>query len=251
LQVDNRLSEPMLWAIETFGEAIYEDVTPFAKDILKWCEENELNLNSKARAALIKPAFWKKHQDLFLTATAMMTAIGTAEYNDFNIFKAKINAYLKAEKIKLSNSEKNQILNAVSWYDAEAAIVLDKKIKFKADKLTELLEHLSCSVADLPDYGYFPTGKAKEYQTYETQSDLRDTENVPLKANIHDYFKTEVQPHVPEAWINLDNTKIGYEISFNKYFYRHQPLRTLESVSSDILQLENESDGLIKDILGL
>jgi type I restriction enzyme M protein len=49
----------------------------------------------------------------------------------------------------------------------------------------------------------------------------------------------------------LENTKIGYEISFNKYFYRHQPLRTLEAVSTEILQLESESDGLIKEILGL
>jgi len=56
---------------------------------------------------------------------------------------------------------------------------------------------------------------------------------------------------VPEAWINLDATKIGYEISFNKYFYRHTPLRTLEEVSADILALERESDGLISEILGL
>jgi type I restriction enzyme M protein len=61
----------------------------------------------------------------------------------------------------------------------------------------------------------------------------------------------EVKPHVPEAWINLDATKIGYEISFNKYFYRHTPLRTLEEVSADILALERESDGLIAEILNL
>jgi type I restriction enzyme M protein len=56
---------------------------------------------------------------------------------------------------------------------------------------------------------------------------------------------------VEEAWIKLDATKIGYEISFNKYFYRHKPLRSLEEVSVDILQLEEESEGLIRDILQL
>jgi len=80
---------------------------------------------------------------------------------------------------------------------------------------------------------------------------LRDTENVPVKDNIHQYFLKEVKPHVPEAWINLDSTKIGYEISFNKYFYRHKPLRSIEAVTADILQLEAESDGLIREILNL
>ncbi len=54
---------------------------------------------------------------------------------------------------------------------------------------------------------------------------------------------------MPEAWLKLDATKIGYEISFNKYFYRHKPLRSLEEVTADILKLEEESDGLIREIL--
>jgi type I restriction enzyme M protein len=54
---------------------------------------------------------------------------------------------------------------------------------------------------------------------------------------------------VDEAWINLDATKIGYEISFNKYFYQHKPLRAIEAVTADILALEKESDGLIAEIL--
>jgi type I restriction enzyme M protein len=74
---------------------------------------------------------------------------------------------------------------------------------------------------------------------------------VPLKENIYDYFLREVKPHVSEAWINPDATKIGYEISFNKYFYRHKPLRTIEEVSADILKLEEESEGLIREILNI
>ena len=87
--------------------------------------------------------------------------------------------------------------------------------------------------------------------TYETESDLRDTESIPLKENIYKYFLREVQPHVPEAWINLDATKIGYEISFNKYFYQHKPLRSIDKVTADILALEKQSDGLIAEILNL
>ena len=180
-----------------------------------------------------------------------MDVLGSVEYNDFNLFTQRVDEVLKAEKIKLSASEKNAILNAVSWYDADAIRVRKGIVKLSDSKLTELLEHLGCTESQLPDYGYFHTGKKGEYLQYETESDLRDTENVPLKENIYDYFTREVKPHVTEAWINLDATKIGYEISFNKYFYRHKPLRSLEEVSADILQLENESEGLIREILNL
>lgn len=74
---------------------------------------------------------------------------------------------------------------------------------------------------------------------------------MPLKENIHDYFLHEVTPHVQEAWIDLDKTKIGYEISFNKYFYQHKPLRNIEQVSEEIIALEKMSEGLIMDILNI
>jgi type I restriction enzyme M protein len=96
-----------------------------------------------------------------------------------------------------------------------------------------------------------------EYVTYETSSDLRDSESIPLSSQsnndnlIHQYFLDEVKPHVSEAWINLDSVKIGYEISFNKYFYRHKPLRSLEEVASDIIALEQKAEGLIAQILGV
>src|SRR5690606_23081524 len=139
------------------------------------------------------------------------------------------------------------------------------KEKLSGDKLQNLLIHLGCKEEELPNYGYYPIGHTERsrsakgdepasggwYITYETESDLRDTENVPLKDNIHDYFLKEVKPHVDEAWINLDNTKIGYEISFNKYFYKHTPLRSIEDVTKDILDLEKQSDGLISEILNL
>ena len=103
----------------------------------------------------------------------------------------------------------------------------------------------------MPYYGYYPTKKAGEYTIYESESDLRDSESIPLKENIQDYFLREVKPYAEESWMALDSVKIGYELSFNKYFYTHKPLRTLDEVAHDILELENASDGLIKEILGL
>jgi type I restriction enzyme M protein len=87
--------------------------------------------------------------------------------------------------------------------------------------------------------------------TYESSSDLRDSESVPLSQSIYQYFLDEVKPHVAEAWLNMESVRIGYEVSFNKYFYRHKPLRSLETVAQEILTLEQQADGLIAQILGL
>jgi len=251
LRFDRSLREPMEWAYETFGDMVYTDLAKHEKAILEWCEKNELNLSSKNSKALTNEATWNKYLQFVENATSLMEAIGTDEYNDFNIFKDKIDAALKVSKTKLSASEKKAILNAVSWYDADAEKVVKSTTKLSGNKLTTLLTHLDCKENELSNYGYFPTKIKGEYLIYETESDLRDTENVPLKEKIYDYFLREVQPHVTEAWINLDATKIGYEISFNKYFYRHKPLRSIEAVSTDILKLEEESDGLIREILNL
>ena len=257
LRFDKALREPMTWAYETFGDEIYSNVgkvsnladVKYAKQILEYCEKNDLNLNAKQAKILTSQSTWQKQADLFQTAILLMQHAGNEEFSDFNIFKEKINNVIKSQKITLTSSEKNAILNAVSWYDTTAEKVIKGVTKLSGEKLENLLSHLDCTEKQLPDYGYFLTNKKGEYLEYETESDLRDSENVPLKENIHTYFLREVKPHVAEAWLNLDATKIGYEISFNKYFYRHKPLRSIADVTRDILGLEAESDGLIQEIL--
>lgn len=253
LRFDKSLREPMQWMLEHYDEAIYQKDTLKAKekDILKWCEDNEFGLNTKARKKLLDSKLWDKQASLVLTANALMQTIGEQEFNDFNAFKIRVDKTLKAQKIKLSASEKTAILNAVSWYDETAEKVIKKIIKLNSSTLNELLEHLGCEQQDLPDLGYYPAEEPNEYIAYEPNTDLRDSESVPLKDNIHRYFLAEVKPHIDEAWINLDSTKIGYEISFNKYFYQHKPLRPLEAVAQEILDLEKQVEGLIADILGV
>ena len=249
LRYDKSLREPMAWAYETYGESIYTDLPKHQKDILEWADKQELDLSAKQKKALVSPDLWLKQRNLLSAAGFLMHAIGNKEYNDFNVFTVVVNEALKSKNIKLQASELNAILNAVSWYDSSAEKVIKTAVKLNGEKLEKLVSHLSCQESQLPDFGFFPTEKKGEYLQYETESDLRDTENVPLKENIYDYFLKEVKPHVAEAWINLDATKIGYEISFNKYFYQHKPLRSIEEVSADILTLEQESDGLIREIL--
>jgi len=81
-------------------------------------------------------------------------------------------------------------------------------------------------------------------------SSLRDTENIPLTMDIQEYMEKEVLPHVPDAWVDHSKTNIGYEINFTKYFYQYKPLRSLEEIRKDIMAIEQETDGLLKEVIG-
>lgn len=92
---------------------------------------------------------------------------------------------------------------------------------------------------------------------YEPDPDLRDSEQVPLNEPVdesHDgieaFFRREVQPYAPDAWIDETKTKIGYEVSFTRYFYKPAPMRTLAEIQADIRALEAESEDLIAEIAG-
>ncbi len=253
LRFDKALRETMEYIYSEHGDKVYEKgfLKTISKDVIKWCEENDISLNAKAKTKLLDEKQWLKLQETLQAASMLMAEIGETEFNDFNLFKEKVDVVLKDKKVKLAPPQKNTILNAVSWYDENAVKVIRKIVKLSKDKRAILLEHLNCTDKQLPDFGYFPAEKPGEYISYEASTDLRDAESVPLTDQIHRYFLAEVKPHVEEAWINLDSTKIGYEISFNKYFYRHKPLRSLEEVASDIVSLEQKAEGLIAEILGV
>lgn len=83
----------------------------------------------------------------------------------------------------------------------------------------------------------------------KSDSELKDFEKVPMKENIKDYFKREVLTFAPDAWYDDKKMKVGYEISFTKYFYKHEPLRDLADIEKDIMLLEKETDGLLNEIV--
>ncbi|HDX4052083.1 TPA: SAM-dependent DNA methyltransferase [Enterobacter soli] len=262
LRFDKQFSDVMTHLYAEYGDDVYKNtgfgsdqtksfLKSIEKEIFAWCEENEISLNAKARTKLLDVKHWLALRTGLEIAQNLMSDIGDNEFDDFNEFMNFVDKSLKVSGMKLSASEKNAILNAVSWYDESAKKVVKKVLKLSDDKLDALLDRYECEVDDLPDFGYYPSGKKGEYITYETNTDLRDSESVPLKQSIYQYFLDEVKPHINEAWINLDSVKIGYEISFNKYFYRHKPLRSLEEVATDIINLEQKADGLIAQVLGI
>ncbi len=93
----------------------------------------------------------------------------------------------------------------------------------------------------------------------EPDSDLRDYENVPLREDIDAYFAREIQPHVPEAWIDYSKTKVGYEIPFNRYFYVFKPPRPLDEIGTDLIgvtdgiveMIEGMTDGIVETVGGI
>ena len=141
---------------------------------------------------------------------------------------------------KIPAADLKLIVKAVSWRVESAPPVIakvHKPGKSKADPMRGL-------------YDAVIAGKACVVE-YETDADLRDTEQVPLleEGGIEAFIGREVLPYTPDAWINNDATKIGYEVSFTRHFYKPQPLRTLAEISADILAIEKEAEGLLDGLL--
>jgi len=84
----------------------------------------------------------------------------------------------------------------------------------------------------------------------KSDSSLRDNERIPLGVDIEEYFEREVKPHLHESWMDRNKDSVGYEINFTKYFYQYKPLRSLEDLTKELLDLEKESDGLMNKLIG-
>jgi type I restriction enzyme M protein len=82
----------------------------------------------------------------------------------------------------------------------------------------------------------------------EPDPELRDYENVPLKEDVDEYIKREVLPHVPDAWVDESKTKVGYEINFNRYFYKYTPPRPLDEIETDLKKIEKEIADMLAEV---
>ena len=167
--------------------------------------------------------------------------IGAGPHLDFNAFMSAVERDVNSNGVKLTPKRQKLLQSELAVTDENAAPVI-KKI------------HNPGKVQANPLYGFYETeidGKSFVLE-YEPDSNLRDTEQVPLleEGGIEAFFKREVLPYMPDAWIDESKTQIGYEISFTRYFYKPQPLRSLEEIRADIEALERETDGLLDEIIG-
>jgi type I restriction enzyme M protein len=187
--------------------------------------ETEITLASlpKKKQKIVKQlcdaAIWQRDLDLMNHSKTLAEIFGDKLFDDFNVFEEMFDKELKKQKIKLAAKDKKDLLGAVSWTDPRAAAVIKKK---NTDGSIE----------------------------YVSDPALKDYENIPLKEDIQTFFEREVIPFADDAWWNADETKIGYEINFNKYFYQYTPPRNKADIAADLFAIEHETENLLKEIVG-
>jgi type I restriction enzyme M protein len=241
---------------DEFGDALVKDFASIQKKLEKrlndWGAEEESDdeeedapakkgLSEKKKKKLLDPSSWSRDADLVMTAFFLREKLGGEVFHDHNIFRAQVEVALKSDSRKVSAADLKLIYKALSWRDETAPPVIakvHKTAKTKAD----------------PFHGLYETtlqGKSVVVE-YEPDTDLRDTEQVPLleQGGIEAFVRREVLPYMPDAWVDESKNKIGYEISFTRHFYKPQPLRTLKEIRADILAVEQEAEGLLDELLG-
>lgn len=242
------LNEAMKWIYKTYGDS-WSDGTDCKRygvlasneaKIRSHIKDKFSELKEKQIKDLLDPKIWHRQKQYLLKAKQLQQAIGTNQHDDMNIYDDTI----KATGIKLEASEKKQITAAVSWKNPVAEKVIKKIHKVKAQPL----------------YGLFDVdGTTIEYKP---DGDLRDNENVALDptqkvdAINEAYFIKEVQPHVPDSWIDASKVDaidkevgiVGYEIPFNRHFYVYQPPRDLAEIDAELDQVSIEIMTLLAEV---
>ena len=169
------------------------------------------------------------------------TTLGPGPHSDFSAFIRWVQPLADEAAIRLTAKRLKLLQSSLAHRDESASPVLKKVYKggkTEPDPLRGLFE----ATVD---------GKASVVE-YEPDTDLGDTEQVPLleEGGIDAFLNREVLPHAADAWYDPASVKTAYEISFTRYFYKPQPLRTLEEIRADILALEKETEGLLGQIIG-
>jgi type I restriction enzyme M protein len=240
---------------DEFGDALFADFASvraaLEKRLAGWGEASaddgseegadRQGLPERKKRKLLDPRTWERDARLVETATYLRQALGDGLFEDHNVFREQVEAALDRPGVKPAAAEVKIILRAVSWRVEAAPPVIariHKPGKAEPDPLRGRYE----TVID---------GRRCVVE-YEPDTDLRDTEQVPLlePGGVEAFIRREVLPYTPDAWLDEDKTQIGYEISFTRHFYKPQPLRTLAEIRADILALEKETDGLLGEIVG-
>ena len=222
----------------------YGDLSEVALEVRALVKAEYPELKEKDIKDVLDSKIWLFQKELMQKAQALQDHIGTAQSDDFNHFDESLKQAFKATGIKFDTKEKKQFLDAITWKNPEAEPVISKAVKGAENLL----------------YGQFAyKGKVVEFVQ---DGDLRDAENIALNPNvdttnlIESYFKREVQPHVPDAWINADKRDdkdgeigiVGYEIPFNRHFYVYEPPRDLAEIDADLDAVSREIMQLLQEV---
>ena len=200
-----------------------------------------VDLSPEPRARFRASCEEAREEPLANVVDRMAATLGVGPHRDFNRFMAAVETDISEHGVKLTAKRKKLLQTSLATR-AEAAEPVIKKIhkpgRMEPDPIRGLVESTV-------------KGKCRVVE-YEPDSELRDTEQVPLleEGGIEAFLRREVLPYAEDAWYDPASVKTGYEISFTRYFYKPQPMRTLEEIRADILALERETEGLLGEIIG-
>jgi type I restriction enzyme M protein len=199
-----------------------------------------VELSATARAAFRVICADADEEPLANLVDRLAVRLGEGPHTDYNAFLGQVQADAEAHNVKLTAKRLKLLQANLAQRDETAAPVIKKIHKPGKAEVNPLNGRYEATLE----------GKRCVIE-YEPNTDLRDTEQVPLleDGGIEAFFRREVLPYAPDAWVDEDATKIGYEISFTRYFYEPEPLRTVDDIRADILALEQETEGLLQNIL--
>jgi type I restriction enzyme M protein len=227
-----------------------------------------VDLSAPARERFRRECEAVKEEPLANVVDRVAETIGPGPHANFNIFMAAVEDDAERHNVKLIAKRKKFLQTALGRRDELAEPVIRtqlvnngfRQLPLIVDELAEPLIRNQSGPMDGEDpdkdaiYGRYhvEVGGEPAVVEYEPDAELRDTEQVPLleEGGVEAFFRREVLPHVADAWIDETATKIGYEISFTRYFYKPQPMRTLEEIKADIHAIESENEGLLEQIVG-
>lgn len=228
----------------------YGDLSAVTLEARAMIKADFSELKEKQIKDVLDAKLWQDQLEIMNKAKALQAAISENQFDDFNAFEEVFKQALKDADVNLDTKEKKQLLDAITWKNPEAEPVIKKVVK-----------------AESPLYGAFSykhanSNKPAKIVEFQPDSDLRDYENVPLNPEvtttelIESYFAREVQPHVPDAWINADKTDaideeigiVGFEIPFNRHFYVYEPPRPLQEIDADLDAVSSEIMQLLGEV---
>jgi type I restriction enzyme M protein len=209
-------------------------------DVNEGAQESKKKISEKVIKKILDEKTWTRDGKLYEAAMYLRKNLGDKIFEDFNHFRDLAEKTLANYTTGISASEVKTILKSVSFKSDDAPPVIakiQKKDKLKASPL----------------YGAYEAkiqGELVQVE-YEIDPDLREIERVPLlyDGGIEGFFKKEILPHHPDSWIKKGKNKIGYEISFNRYFHKPSKMRTLKDITEDIIATEQKTESMLKKLL--
>ncbi|MEZ5535631.1 MAG: hypothetical protein R3F02_08390 [Thiolinea sp.] len=220
------------------------------------------SLTDSKKKKLLNAATWRRDLRLLEIATQLRSAIGDDLFENHNVFRDRVDEQLDALNIKLAAADKKAILNAVSWRVEGAPEVIKKvytpskgkKNIPKADTLRGRYEHEIDGVTCIVEYEPDTDLRDHEQISFMEAADSGLLGRLPTEDTSRDaieaFINREVLPYTPDAWFVEGDTKIGYEISFTRHFYKPPKLSTLKEIADKIRKLEEATEDLLPEIIG-